>query len=313
MAAMNLLQICNAALGELGLPQQSTIIGSQDPTAVQMLALANREGNELWRARDWTFLQTEFIINLATSITKTGDVVANSAVVSNIVGGTSDLIAGAMAVSGTGMPSAQRLPIGGVDSSTQVTLEMESTETAVGASITFVRDTYALPVTFDHYITNTWWDRTNHWMLVGPQSPQFDQWQRSGIVTTGPRLRWRQIGTRPTVWRVWPPPTDQTVPDALVFEYISNAWIVTISGTYISSFAADTDVPLFNEQMMILGLKWRFFQIKGFDYGAMQAEYVDFVSREKARDGGMPDLSTTRRRFPWLITSANVQDGNFPG
>jgi hypothetical protein len=65
--------------------------------------------------------------------------------------------------------------------------------------------------------------------------------------------------------------------------------------------------------MLILGCKWRFWQIKGFDYGAMQAEYVDFVNREKARDGGMPDLSLNRRRHPWLITSANVQDGFFPG
>lgn len=310
---MNLLQIINAALGELGLPQQTTIIGSRDPTAVQMLNLANREGNELWRARDWTFLQTEFIINCETPITKTGDVTENSTVVTNIVGGTSDLQAGAYAVQGIGMPGAERLVT--IDSSTQVTLGMESTETALATTLTFARDTYNLPTDFDHYITNTWWDRTNHWMLVGPQSPQFDQWQRSGIVTTGPRLRWRQIGQQPTAFRLWPPPTSTTVPDALVFEYIPNTWIITAASpaTYISSFAADTDTPLFNPQMMILGIKWRFYQAKGFSYGALQQEHQDFVNREMGRDGGMPDLNMTRRRFPWLISSANVQDGNFPG
>src|SRR5882672_6789105 len=101
-----------------------------------------------------------------------------------------------------------------------------------------------------------------HWMLVGPQSPQFDQWQRSGIVQTGPRRRWRQIGVQPTVYRIWPPPTANDVPAALVFEYITNAWIVNQAGAYISAFAADTDAPLFNPQMMILGLKWRFYQAK---------------------------------------------------
>jgi hypothetical protein len=27
----------------------------------------------------------------------------------------------------------------------------------------------------------------------------------------------------------------------------------------------------------------------------------------------MPDLAMGRRKFPYLISSANVQDGNFPG
>lgn len=304
---MNLLSMVNAALGELGLPQVSTVVGSRDPTALQMLALANREGNELWRARDWTFLQTQWIINLETPITKTGTTVANSAVITGLAS-TSDLTAGDYAVQGSGVATAARIVS---LTATTATMDMEATAGGTG-SLIFARDTYSLPTDFDHYITNTWWDRTMHWMLVGPQSPQFDQWQRSGIVQTGPRRRWRQIGIQPTVYRIWPPPTANDVPAALVFEYVSNGWIQTLSGTYISAFAADTDVPLFNPQMMILGLKWRFYQAKGFSYGAMQQEAQDFVNREKARDGGIPDLSLTRRRFPWLITSANVQDGNFP-
>lgn len=301
----------NAALGELGLPQVSTVVGSRDPTALQMLALANREGNELWRARDWTFLQTEFIINLETPIVMTGDYVVNGTAITNLSSSTTVLQAGAYAISAADAPTAQRLAT--ITSASAVQGEMEFTGTAVGATITFARDTFNLPVTFDRFITNTWWDRSMHWMLVGPQSPQFDQWQRSGIVQTGPRRRWRQIGVQPTVYRIWPPPTANDVPAALVFEYVSNAWIITESGEYISSFAADTDTPLFNQQMMILGLKWRFYQAKGFPYGAMQQEAQDFVNREKSRDGGIPDLSLTRRRFPWLITSANIQDGGFPG
>ncbi len=308
---MTLLEMVNAALGELGLPQVSTVVGSRDPTALQMLALANREGNELWRARDWTFLQTEFIINLETPITMTGDYSVNGTSITNLSSSTAVLQAGAYAINAADAPTAQRLAT--ITSASAVQCEMEFTGTAVGDTITFARDTYNLPVTFDRFITNTWWDRSMHWMLIGPQSPQFDQWQRSGIVQTGPRRRWRQVGVQPTVYRIWPPPTANDVPAALVFEYVSNAWIVTEAGAYISTFAADTDTPLFNPQMMILGLKWRFYQAKGFAYGAMQQEAQDFVNREKSRDGGIPDLTMTRRRFPWLITSANVSDGNFPG
>jgi hypothetical protein len=150
-------------------------------------------------------------------------------------------------------------------------------------------------------------------MLIGPQSPQFDQWQRSGIVTTGPRRRWRQIGHRPTVFRLWPPPTATTVPAALVFEYVSDGWVNHSDVTYGMRFTVDTDTSLLDDQALILGCKWRMWQIKGFDYAPMQAEYVDYVNRLRARDGGMPDLSMTRRSYPYLITSANIQDGNFPG
>jgi hypothetical protein len=72
-------------------------------------------------------------------------------------------------------------------------------------------------------------------------------------------------------------------------------------------------LSLLDDDALVLGVKWRLWQIKGFDYAAMQTEYVDYVNRLKARDGGMPDLSMTRRSYPYLITSANVADGNWPG
>lgn len=306
---LTLLEIVTTACQELGLNAPATVVGSQDLQVIQLLALVNRDGNELYRSKDWTALSGEHIVNLQTPITVTGDVVEGSTTVSNTT--TAGIEAGAYSVSGDGQPAAQRVL--SITDATTLELEMESTATAVGTSLIFARDTYTIPSDFDHYISHTWWDRTNHWMLVGPQSPQFDQWQRSGIVTTGPRLRWRQIGVRPTVFRLWPPPTSASTPDALVFEYINDGWVQHIDGTFGNKFTADTDIPLLNDQMFILGVKWRMWQIKGFSYGALQQECLDFVNREKARDGGMPDLSMGRRKFPYLITTANVQDGNFPG
>jgi acyl-CoA-binding protein len=276
---------------------------------IQLLALVNRDGNELYRSNDWTALQGEHIVNLQTPITTVGDVVLGSTTVNNTV--TAGVTAGAYSVSAAGQPAAQRVL--SITNATTLELEMESTLTATATPIIYARDTYTIPSDFDRYISHTWWDRTNHWMLVGPQSPQFDQWQRSGIVTTGPRLRWRQIGVRPTVFRLWPPPTSASTPDALVFEYVNDGWVLHVDGTFGNRFTADTDIPLLNDQMFILGVKWRFWQIKGFSYGAMQQEYIDFVNREKARDGGMPDLAMGRRKQPYLITTDNVQDGNFPG
>lgn len=305
---LTLLQIVQTACNELGLTAPTTVVGSTNLQILQLLALVNRDGIDLYQSRDWTCLQGEHIINVETPITLVGTVTANSTLctVTSTVG-----LSTAYAVDGDGQPQAQR--IAAVVDSTTLTLEMESTASAVGTSLIFARDTYTLPSDFDHYISHTWWDRTNHWMLIGPQSPQFDQWQRSGIVTTGPRLRWRQIGHRPTVWRIWPPPTSQSVPDALVFEYVNDGWVAAADGTYKKRFTADTDTTILDDDALILGVKWRMWQIKGFSYGAMQQEYIDYVTRLKSRDGGIPDLDMTRRKLPYLLSSANVQDGFFPG
>jgi hypothetical protein len=306
---LTLLEIVTTACQELGLNAPATVVGSTDLQVIQLLALVNRDGNELYRSNDWTALQGEHIVNLETPITVTGTVTLGSTTVSNTT--TAGITAGAYSVSGAGQPAAQRVL--SITDATTLELEMQSTISATATSLIFARDTYTIPSDFDRYISHTWWDRTNHWMLVGPQSPQFDQWQRSGIVTTGPRLRWRQIGVRPTVFRLWPPPTSASTPDALVFEFINDGWVMHIDGTFGNKFTADTDISLLNDQMLILGTKWRMWQIKGFSYGAMQQEYIDFVNREKARDGGMPDLAMGRRKQPYLITTDNVQDGNFPG
>lgn len=313
---LTLLEMVTAACQELGLNAPATVVGSQDLQVIQLLALMNRDGNETYRQppEGWKSMQGEYIINLETPINVTGTVVEGSTLVTG-VSSTAGIVANAYSVSGNGMPAAQRVleivdstPAAGI-----IRLEMESVATAAATALTFARDTYELPSDFDRYIPHTWWDRTNHWMLIGPQSPQFDQWQRSGIVTTGPRLRWRQIGAGRTAFRLWPPPTATSTPDALVFEYVNDGWVMHIDGTLGNRYTADTDITLFDDQIPILGCKWRMWQIKGFEFGPLQQECIDFVNREIARDGGMPDLSMTRRRFPYLISSANVQDGSFPG
>ncbi len=307
---LTVLQAVTLACNELGLVAPTVLFPSTNLQTVQLRALINRDGIELYQSRDWTCLQGEHIINVETPITPTGGAYAAGDTIITGLSSTAGIEANYYSVTGNGQPAAQRVIE--VISSTSVRCEMEFTAAASG-SVIFARDTYDIPSDFDHYIPHTWWDRTNHWMLMGPQSPQFDQWQRSGIVTTGPRKRWRQIGVRPTVFRLWPPPTAQSVPEALVFEYVNDGWVAHADGTFGKRFTADDDTSLMDDDALILGCKWRMWQIKGFSYGAMQAEYLNYVNRLKARDGGMPDLDMTRRNAPILITSANVQDGYFPG
>jgi len=313
-----ILQIVQAAEAELGLPQSTSVFGTAggitDNTGIQMGALANRVLDELRRMNRWTAMQFEFDLIVDPPIVTTGDMAAQSAVITGIPD-TSAIQANFYMVSGNGIPPAARVI--SVDSATQVTMSMENTNTdaVVATDLLFMKDTYPMPSGFDWFNNNTMWDRTNHWRLLGPDSPQQDQYQRSGIVPTGPRRHFRQLGPYANTFRIWPPPAEIVAPLQLVFEFLSiNAVAVNGGGTFAQYFTSDIDVPILDDQAIIMGVKWMFWEVKGFgSYATMQTRWVDYVDRMIARDGAAPTLSIVRRIAPYLISSDNVQDGNFPG
>lgn len=307
---MTLLEIVDTAAKELGLVAPTAVATSTDLQVIQLMALTNRDCVALYREHDWTDLQVEYIINVEDAVSTTGDV-DDTAIITNIP--DTSALDTTYAVSATYAPQAQR--IAEVLSSTSVRCEMRNTGTEAGATVVFAKDTYDIPTDFDRYIGQTWWDRTNHWRLIGPDSPQMDQYIRSGIFATGPRRRWRQVGQLPAAWRIWPPPFSggAPAPGALVWEYVSKNWVVNPDGTTAARFTADDQEPLLDSELIILGVKWRMWQIKGFEYAAMQQEYIDAVNAKFASDGGIPDVYLNRRTGPFLISSANVQDGFWPG
>ena len=312
------LQIVNTALGELGFPQIVALNGNPDPTAIQMLALLNAAGEALRDQAEegWTAMQTEFNLVVNTPIITTGNVSINSPVITNIPT-TAGLSAGNWAVLAAFVPSAARIL--SVDSLTQITMNMESTGAVSNTPVTFAQDTYALPADLKAYIDRTWWDRTNRWALLGPDSPQLDQWHRSGIVQTGPRRHWRQLGNSlNNTYRIWPAPAEIVSPLQLVFEYLSTNW-VNMTGSIVSTgtnsaFTTDTDTPFLDDRALIESVKWRFKKIKG--YGGWEDDRNDYVDRVDlliARDGGAPTLSYVKRMHPFLINPEYaVQDGTFP-
>lgn len=315
----SLLQIVNQAQQELGLPQSSTTLastGTSDNTGYQMAGLANRVLDEMRRMNPvgWTAMQFEFNILVNTPLITTGSMAANSAVITAIPS-TSTLAANYWQVSGSGISVAAR--IASVDSATQVTMTMRNSNTAALAAtaLTFSQDTYAMPTDFDWFQNRTMWDRTNRWELLGPDSPQLDQWHRSGIVATGPRRHFRQLSPNTNKFRIWPSPSEIATPIQLVFEYLSLSAVAVSGGTtYAQYFVNDADTCLLDENALITGIKWMFWETKGFgSYVTAQSRWVDYVNQLIARDGAAKTLTMVRRVSPLLISPANVQDGYFPG
>jgi hypothetical protein len=316
--ALTLLQILQAVTGELGLVQPSSVVGATDLQTLQLYNLVNREGDNLRRTHQWTALQNVFNLNVTAPIVTTGNVTLGSSTLSNVDFSSGVPSVGIYVVTGSSIPVAARVTAVSTGSST-VTMDMVATATVTGTALTFGQDTYAGPSDYDFSINRTGWDRTNRWELLGPDSPQMDEWHRSGIVTVGPRRHFRWVGDVTISgttynYRLWPPPAVVGTPFQIAWEYISTYWCKSSTGTGQTSMLADTDVPNLDSMAIVLGVKWRFLQAKGFPTAAsMQTEYLDYVAQLIARDGGAPTLSMKKRVFPLFITPANVADGFWPG
>ena len=312
-----LLQIINSAQAELGLPQSATVVGNTDPTTVQMLALSNRVLDELRRRNRWVSQQFEFNLVVSPPIDDTGTISAGA--LNTITGLQTSTVAAltsqpyAWAVAANSVPAAARVQ--SIASPTSIVMDMEASEASTNMSVQFGMDTYQMPSGFDWFNNRTMWDRTNRWELLGPDSPQMDQWHRSGIVVTGPRRHFRQLGPYQNTFRLWPAPFELVNPIQLVFEYLSiDAVYVNGSGTsFAQYFQNDADVPILDDQSIIMGIKWMFWQTKGFNYLDMKNDWIDYVDRQAARDGAAPTLNLVKRVHPIFISPANVQDGFYPG
>jgi len=316
--ALTILECVTAACQELGLTAPATVYTATDLQTIQFGALMNRNLADLRQVNDntdWTTLQRTFVINAEAVISTTGDVADGSAVITNIPSTASIQDDDNFVVSGADINQAARVV--SVDSGTQVTISIPATGTTVGAALTFVKDTFDEPDDFDSFVTETWWDLTNHWSLLGPDSPQRMAQEVAGIVPTGPRRHFRQVGRaiKPT-YRLWPALGSNETPFSLQFAYRSKFGVLDPDlVTYKQRFDDDGDFPaIADDDCFILGAKWRFMQVKGLPMASQfQAEYNEYVARRISVDGGMKTLGTDRQPASILISPSQVQDGSFPG
>lgn len=340
---MSLLSLCRdaCALAPVALP--SYIVGNPDQTAVLLLALAQRAGNEVSRKPPggWVSMirEYDFQTNAIAAQTATVANVGNSAVISGLTG-IQAVEPGTWIASGTGIPlnAAVRLT-SPVTTPTSVTLSVQATSTGSG-SFSFGQSDYPLPADFERPIDNTFWDRSRYWQMRGPQSPQ--QWQvyKSSVIgraSVQRRYRFRSIygpggmgigsggagsggiGDLPafrTYLSIDPVPLDNGA--ALVFEYVSNGWcqstVAPTAGVPQSAWVADTDVGIDAQMEYLIGLNvtWRLLRRLGLSYSEELDEYEREVDKAQAHDGGSAILNMTPGCDTFLLGPWNVQEGFFP-
>ena len=172
------------------------------------------------------------------------------------------------------------------------------------------QDEYDLPADWSYLLDQTQWDRTNHWPLLGPKTAQEWQWLKGGLLSSGPRLRYRLRGGK---FIVFPKPTSATTPWNLGMEYVADTWLEdgSTSGIYYSAITNDTDISLLDPWVLVKFIKLKFRQAKGLDATSFSQDFVSIWETRIGKNKGAPVLTLAPRPRTLLIGINNIPDGSW--
>ena len=150
---------------------------------------------------------------------------------------------------------------------------------------------------FDYFLDGTMWDTTTQLPIPGPLSPK--DWETlQAVNVSGPEFFFRIF--QRTLY-LYPAPT---AANTGALEYKSTFWCETSGGTGQAKWTADTDVGILNENLMELGITWRWLKTKGLEYAEDFDTYEKRVANAQIRDGGKPRLNLGTgpiRRGPGVV------------
>ncbi len=299
--ASTALALIQSISGELGLSVPSAVFTSSVTDIVQMRNLLNAVGKELAREYEWQALAKEhrFTTVFYQYTGNSTDDSTSLTGMSSITGLDTNFM-----VSGTGINTDTYVSSA---SGTTVVISQAATATATGTTFTFGQTIYSMPVDFDRQVDRTHFDKSKRWEMLGPETGQQWQWLKSSYISTGPRIRYRIMADK---FQIWPLPATE---DYLGFEYVSSYWVTATGGSAPTktAFSVDTDTCVFPDRLMVLGVKLKYFEIKGFDTTAFYRDYQRHLSLSKASDAGSPSLSMAPRMADVLIGSENIPDSGY--
>jgi hypothetical protein len=142
-----------------------------------------------------------------------------------------------------------------------------------------------------YIINDTIWNRTIRRPVFGPLGAQYWQ-QQKAMFTAGP---WNQYRIKQNNLVFFPAPA---AGQSCYFEYVSDYYATDSTGaTPKEKFTADSDLSLHDEEILTLGLVWRWKANKGLDYGTDNQKYETQVIDAIGRNGAKPILNMGEARY----------------
>ena len=165
---------------------------------------------------------------------------------------------------------------------------------------------YALATDYRYMVPSTQWNRDDQRQLIWLNSQEwqfFKGWTSVNGLNLRARIRNNQLEFEQTI-------VAGDDGKTIAYEYVSANWCEDSGGTGQSAFAADTDVGVLDEELLTLGLIWRFKRAKGLDWADDWAEYQTQVRLAKAQDGQARKLKMQGKHIQYL--GVNIQEGDYP-
>jgi hypothetical protein len=297
-----MLQLVQQVTAELNLAVPTYVAGNQSQDVQQILALMNGAGYDLVKEYDWQALQVQY--RFYTQAINTIGTTVNGSLLLNIDQAI-DLSAVTKQWQITGTNVNQDTNVVSVDNTTKQIVMSQMASGSGSGSVVLAQTAYDLPLDFEAITDRTQWDKTKHWEALGGETAQQWQWLKSGYISTGPRIRWRILDNQ---FQVWPP---MNTNEYLGWEYRSKGWARSSTGTVKNSFTADSDTTVFDDRLMVLYTKLKYFQVKSFDTTSLNQDYMRYLSVVKANDKGAPNLSFAPYPSKVLIGYANIPDTGY--
>lgn len=155
-------------------------------------------------------------------------------------------------------------------------LRTEKTFTTTAAEV----QTGAIPSDFGRWIDDAIWNRTTRRQVFGPLSPaEYQNWKAQ--VEGGIRDQFYIRGTDMLIYPA--PPAGETI----AYEYIRKVIGTDSLGTTDKwTFTDDGDLLIFDEELVILGVVWRYRKSEGLDYSEEFTEYERRIQDMIKQNGG---------------------------
>lgn len=171
---------------------------------------------------------------------------------------------------------------------------------------------YNFPADYNSYIPRTMWNYTSRRPIIVPISPQDYEIQKNYLISSGIDYMVYIYGSQ---MHVTPTPSST---DTIYYEYLSTYIFQSSLFVGKTAITSDTDITTIPENLVKLGVKFRFLQAKGlipsigFEQTYEFKNYSSSAQRAMLKDGfGHRAISMSNTLSPWWL-AAHTQDSNWP-
>lgn len=181
-------------------------------------------------------------------------------------------------------------------------LQKEATFTTVATEIQVasIQTTYPF---FGRIVNGSMWDRTENRIVRGPLTAA--EWQMKKAATAQITIgHYFRIRSNSLLMFSTPPAGNE-----IYFEYISNKWCFGSEAQ--TEWLADSDFGLIDEELIRLGIVWRYRKAKGFDYGEDFRTYEMALQDMFGPDSGRSIVDMTGADYDPMGLGVNLSEGSW--